>query len=246
MKELNLIAHCGARIVSASQLSAVRTPDATDTWQPIPHTDLLAMINQRIREAGYTVVQEKHALWGTYGERYFGMMQIANGFNAPEYAQILGIRNSHDKRLPAGLVAGSGVFVCDNLSFSGEVKMTRKHTSGILDVLSDMVESTIQKVRDKFRLQSKKFEAYKQTPISNRDAHDLMIRGYDRGAFGARSLRPLINEWRNPQHQEFREKNLWSFFNCVTEVLKGTALAAFPDRTERLTALLDSKARDSI
>jgi hypothetical protein len=33
---------------------------------------------------------------------------------------VLGLRNSHDKRFPAGLVGGSAVFVCDNLAFSGE------------------------------------------------------------------------------------------------------------------------------
>jgi hypothetical protein len=241
MKELNLIAHCGGRFVSHDQLHAVRTPDATATWQPIPHTDLLTMIDQRIREAGYTVIQEKHALWGNNGERYFGMLQIANGFNSDDYAQILGVRNSHDMRLSTGLVAGAGVFVCDNLSFNGEVKMVRKHTSRILDELGYLITRTIERVKERFRVQSAQFEAFKSHEINDRIAHDLMIRGFESGAFGARSLKPLIAEWRKPRHEEFKGRNLWSFFNAATEVLKGTALAEFPARTERLQALLSKE-----
>jgi hypothetical protein len=45
------------------------------------------------------------------GHRYFGLLQIANGSSHADYSWVLGIRNSHDKRLPAGLVLGSQVFV---------------------------------------------------------------------------------------------------------------------------------------
>jgi len=50
------------------------------------------------------------------------------GQETSDYAWIVGLRNSHDKTYPAGLVAGSKVFVCDNLCFSGEVRLSRKHT----------------------------------------------------------------------------------------------------------------------
>jgi hypothetical protein len=40
----------------------------------------------------------------------------------------VGLRNSHDRGYPAGLVAGTGVFICENLSFCGEVEIGRKHT----------------------------------------------------------------------------------------------------------------------
>ncbi len=42
------------------------------------------------------------------------------------------VRNSHDKTFPAGIVAGTQVPVCDNLSFAGEISLARKHTSNIL------------------------------------------------------------------------------------------------------------------
>ena len=52
--------------------------------------------------------------------------------SSEDYCWVLGLRNSHDKTFPAGIVAGASVFVCDNLSFSGEIKFARKHTRFIV------------------------------------------------------------------------------------------------------------------
>ena len=44
------------------------------------------------------------------------------------YRYVIGMRNSNDMKFPAGLVIGIAPFVCDNLCFSGEVEVNRKHT----------------------------------------------------------------------------------------------------------------------
>jgi len=59
---------------------------------------------------------------------------------------VLGIRNSHDKTFPASLVDGALVFVCDNLSFSGEIRVTRKHTRFIRRDLVTLVQGPIGKL----------------------------------------------------------------------------------------------------
>src|SRR5262249_51585397 len=79
---------------------------------------------------GLHVVQEGHGLWRD-GQRYFGLMEVRNGSNADDFGLVVGLRNSHDKSFPAALALGSRVFVCDNLAFSGEVKLSRKHTTYI-------------------------------------------------------------------------------------------------------------------
>jgi hypothetical protein len=50
------------------------------------------------------------------------LVQVANGLNPEDFGLVAGVRNSHDKSFPASLVLGASMFVCDNLSFSGEVK----------------------------------------------------------------------------------------------------------------------------
>jgi hypothetical protein len=50
----------------------------------------------------------------------------------------------------------------------------------------------------------------------------------------------VLHEWREPKHEAFQERNVWSLFNSFTEALKETSLAEMPKRSEALHGLLDS------
>ncbi len=54
-----------------------------------------------------------------------------------------------------------------------------------------------------------------------------------------RQIPSILREWRNPRHEEFHARTLWTLFNSFTEVLKGN-LNELPKRTEALHELLDS------
>src|SRR6185503_19450581 len=109
----------------------VKIPERTKTWVPIPHNRFLEGVQATLERAGLRVVTEAHGLTRN-GARYFGLLQVANGHADEDFGLVVGVRNSHDKSFPAGLVIGASVFVCDDLSFSGEVKLARKHTVQIL------------------------------------------------------------------------------------------------------------------
>ena len=128
MQKSNLILHTGAHPVQREQLAAIVTPPRTSSWVPISHGHLVDGIQGSLERAGLTVITEAHGLTRD-GNRYFGLLQVANGHNPDDFGLVVGVRNSHDKTFPAGLVVGASVFVCDNLSFSGEVKLARKHTA---------------------------------------------------------------------------------------------------------------------
>src|SRR5262245_21077001 len=116
----NLVLHCGAARSDRDQVIASATPARTSTWVPIPHGRLLEQVQTCLAGNGLHVVSEAHGL--TRGaQRYFGLLQVANGSNLADFGLVVGVRNSHDKSFPASLVLGASVFVCDNLSFSGEV-----------------------------------------------------------------------------------------------------------------------------
>jgi len=124
----NLLMHCGGRHVSRDDIVNAPTPQRTRTWVPVPHHRLLDLVETTIDGQGYRVTSQTHGLWGDHGDRYFGLMELANGYAEDDYGLVLGLRNSHDKSFPASLALGSQVLVCDNLSFFGEVVLTRRHT----------------------------------------------------------------------------------------------------------------------
>jgi len=50
----------------------------------------------------------------------------------------------------------------------------------------------------------------------------------------------VLHEWREPRHDAFEGRNVWSLFNAFTESLKEGNLAELPNRTEALHGLLDT------
>ena len=100
-------------------------------------------------------------------------MEVHAQTTSEDYCWVLGLRNSHDKTFPAGIVAGASVFVCDNLSFSGEIKFARKHTRFIVRDLPQLVSRSIGLLLAKWHDQDKRIEAYKEAEITDTEAHDL-------------------------------------------------------------------------
>ncbi len=238
MKSCNLILHCGAEAVERDALRAVQTPAATSTWQPISHNSLLAQVERALAASQLSIVNQAHAL-SHGGDRYFGLIQLDDG--APDQGRglIVGLRNSHDKKFPAGIVAGAAVFVCDNLSFSGEVQLARKHTVYIERDLPQLTERAIGQLLEHWHNQDVRIARYRDATINDAAAHDLMVRAVDVGVVPVSTLPKVIQEWREPSHEDFRERNSWSLFNAFTEALKGN-LPLLPRRTQALHGLMDA------
>lgn len=239
MRKTNLMLHTGARSATREQVALVPTPARTQSWVPIPHGRLLDGVQGCLERAGLAVVSEAHGLTRD-GSRYFGLMQVAYAEAAGDFGLVVGLRNSHDKSFPAGLVVGASVFVCDNLSFCGEVKLARKHTAHVERDLPQLIERSIGRMGDLRRKQDERFAAYRQHELSDGNAHDLIVRSLDARVVPVTRLPLVLREWREPRHPEFREgRTAWRLFNAFTEALKGN-LDALPCRTQALHGLIDA------
>lgn len=236
----NLLLHCGASHVERDQVFSVDTPRGTYSWTPLAHAQLIQSVEQTLSANSLVIGRAAHSLTHD-GSRYFGLMEITNDAESDDYCWVLGLRNSHDKSFPAGVTAGAQVFVCDNLSFSGEVKLSRKHTRFINRDLPLLVERAIGQLLGKWHDQSIRFAAYKEYKIQDTSAHDLIIRAVDVGICSNRMIPNVLDCWRKPEHQEFQQCTIWNLFNSFTEALKQCNLAELPKRTEALHGLLDSQ-----
>jgi hypothetical protein len=249
MKNVNLILHCGAAHVTRADLGRIQTPLGTETHRPIGHLDLVTTVEAKLSEVGNMhIVHETFGVTSD-GMRMFGLLQVANGTGTgDDYAYVLGVRNSNDKAFPAGVCVGSGVFVCDNLAFSSEIVLARKHTKEIMVDLPALVATTIGKLADHWTDQNKRIEAYKNTRLTDDEAIMLLIKAFRQDVFNWNRGNDILNEWDKPTHPEFGDRTLWSFFNAVTEHLKprenskATSLWSLPSRTGRLHLICDAKA----
>jgi hypothetical protein len=237
----NLVLHCGARHVERCGVEEAGTPAASETWVPIAHHRLLDLVESTLTASGMNVANQAHALWSE-GMRYFGLLEVTNGLPHDDYGLVIGLRNSHDKSFPAAIALGNAVFVCDNLSFAGEVTIARRHTRFIERDLPRIVHTAVGRLADMRGQQDERIRTYKETELTDPAAHDLVIRAIDANVLPVTQVPAVLGEWRTPSHEEFAAdgKTVWRFHNAMTQVWKGRNLAALPRRSQALHGLLDS------
>lgn len=235
-----LMLHCGGQLKSREEVFAVPAPPATETYVPLPYESFIVRIEKQLTVEGIRIVEEHLAL-AKNGQRLFGLIALQMpGAREADHGCVLGLRTSYDRSFANGVCIGAAVFVCDNLSFSGEVTFQRKHTAGMIRDLSWMITETVSSLPTRFAEQSSVFSRLKQLELTDSEAHDLAIQFWDAGALGAIEISQVIKEWREPRHPEFREaKNAWRLFNAATEVMKGD-LWRLPAKTRAIHGVLDA------
>lgn len=245
MNKLNLVLHCGGSATSREEVEKIQAPSPDGRWFPISHGTLLSTVESELSKLDMHIVNESYGI-SQEGHRMFGILQIGNGHNATDHSWVAGIRNSTDKSFPAGLCVGSGVFVCDNLAFSSEIVFARRHTTNIMRDLPMLVARACGELAAKWDTQGKRIEAYKGTEIDNEGAAWLLLNSLRQNVFPKTKIDDILNEWLEPRHPEFKDRNVWSLFNAVTkhlkprEASKGHSLWDLPARTTRLHAICDS------
>lgn len=234
-----MLLHCGAELVDRAAIHEIPTPAGTDTWYPLSHGGLIHEVENQLTSAGFVLSGESHAL-SHGGARYFGLFEVDTpGRDGRGYTWTVGIRNSHDKSIPAGLVAGTKVLVCDNLSFCGQVRISRKHTRFAARDLRHLTSRAVGQLGGHFCQMDERVEAYRARRVTDPQAHDLVVKAVDCRAITPTQVPDMLRGWREPQHDDFRPRNAWSLFNAATEVMKGINPHTVVNRSQALHGLFD-------
>ena len=218
-------------------MGKIPTPDGIGIWRPISHNMLFDLVEKTVMDNGLEIENVSMGV-AKEGNRFFALMRLA-ATNA-NYCTTVGLRNSHDKSFPAGLAVGSNVFVCDNLAFSAEITVARKHTIRIMDDLPGLVIGAVGKIAIARKSQDIRIAAYRDFAIDDWDAHDMIIRSVDYGIIPNQAIPQVLEQWRTPQHAEFQDRTMWSLFNAFTEVCKRFPVSELAKRTVKLHGMFDS------
>jgi hypothetical protein len=95
------------------------------------------------------------------------------------------------------------VFVCDNLAFSGEIKIARKHTRFVVRDLPGLVSGAVGQLSDRWHARAQRIDAYRRHELTDVQAHDLIVRALDNRAITITQVPAILKEWRVPRHPEF-------------------------------------------
>jgi hypothetical protein len=236
-----LILHTGGVASTREQVFNARTPEPEGKFYPLSHKDYVESVLTFLDENRFKVIKEEHGL-AKEDDRYFGLLHLQHEDHVnPTYGWCLGLRNSHDHSISTRLAAGTKVFVCDNLAFSGEVNMARKHTKYAMRDLKHLLSRAIGQLGALYTHTEQRYSNYQQREIDNADANDLIIRAVQTQAINPMDIMSVVDGWHKPEHKEFEPRTLWSLFNAMTGIRKETRSATrMVARGEALHGLFDS------
>jgi hypothetical protein len=220
MASSTLMSHCGGRDVTLNELATIEAPPPTETWFPVAHFDVFRAAQQTLTSAGYTIGKQRFAI-SHQGHRFFGVLDLENRI-LDGVSLAVGIRNSTDKSFPIGFCCGQRVFVCDNLAFTSEIVVAKKHTKFGQDRYQEGIACAVQQLSQYQQAQADWIGGLQARHLAREEADSLILRSYEENLIGARELPQVIKEWRTPQFDEFRDATAWSLWNAFTTVLGRT------------------------
>lgn len=190
----------GKNHVTAEQLLNVVTPAETDTFKPLPHHLLVEYTREALNDAGFQIVEEDHVI-AKDGLRYFGGFALSHTSLSGDRRQIVcGIRNANDKSFPAAICIGNRMMVCENLCFSSEEKLTRRHTKNIMRDLRGVIVAAISRLIKAWNDMETRIKAYEGVTIDEQQAAHLLLGLIDNNGLPARDFYNAILCWRNPEN----------------------------------------------
>lgn len=225
MAKTDLIMHTpGGKFATWEDLKAVAVPQETDTYKPLPYTNLVEMTREiaSARLTNFSLHKETFGLNKTGGQM-FGVLRYANQKD-PDLQLAIGMRTSYDKTLATAMCMGGSIFICDNLAFSANIHIFRKHTGYLmLNDLETMIVRAVYAASSDYQKIQIDRDLLMQVQIDDRDAHHmLMVLGFREKVLSPNQFEPAYLNWERPPHEEFEPRTMWSLYNSVNQALKSS------------------------
>ncbi len=110
----------------------------------------------------------------------------------------VGVRNSNDKKSPIGLCVGSRTYVCDNLAFSSEIVISKKHTRNGRNRFNEGVANVITRLREYKDIESQTIAGMQRKFLLKDKANSIMFQAMRKKIVPARLVPKLAEEWEQP------------------------------------------------
>jgi len=217
MQHGTLIAQRGTDLVTRAELMAVPAPEQTSTWRPIPHYELVDMLDRVLAQNQIFIKREEFALRRD-GAVLFGVLELAYG-ETEEGTAALGLRTANDKSMSIQVCAGLQVLVCSNLAFRGDlIALRRKHTSGLN--LREELSIAALRFQDHYGRLVGEIASLKRRELPDVEAKALMHDVFAEGLMPVRLLPAVSENYFEPKLADFEPRNAWSLHNAFTTVAK--------------------------
>lgn len=205
--------------MTKEELFEVVVPRSTSTYKPISHKNIYEQTTELLDKHGINIDTETFQTNGK-GTQLITTMDIYHP-GIEEMGMRLAYRNSYDKTMSIGYVAGANVWICGNGMVSGELRFTRKHTGSVVSDLKTTIVETIKQLEDNFLKLVKHSDQMKTIELSTRAISELVGRFYlEEDIVTSTQLNVIKRQLEEPAFSEFSDPTLWSLYNHATYAFK--------------------------
>jgi|TARA_R110000824_G_scaffold5326_8_gene24768 hypothetical protein len=225
-------------------------PPSTRSYTPVPWKYFVDLQLQALHHSGHVIqrlelkVSGFSKKLGLPGE-LLGLATL-NGGDA-DLLKVYAFRTSLNKAHAPMAGGGAQVDCCTNGEFRAEYfAFIRKQTRYVLNDLPDLVErgiASIDKAYDRIRVDR---DALAAVPLDTEEGFRLLGSALGHGVVTPNQATVALGDWKEPRHEEFEARNMWSFNNCLTEGAKKGTAATYVERHSAIHGFVVAEARKQI
>lgn len=233
--------------INRNEINLLPTPEAMGRFHhPYSFGQYIDDIENGLSLSGLKIANEEYEV--THGDnRLFGVMEVepieGELITAEDWKLLIGLRGSHDQRIPRGLSLGNQVMVCSNLCFSGSLgTMNTKQTTNIGNRIPTLIKDAVSRIPELAYEQEKIFNRYKEVEMTPRQGDSALVELHRRNALNSNQLSRAIHEWDKPSYEDHTQygRSVWQLFNASTESLKPTGNSSNSDTVRQRSELVSS------
>lgn len=203
--------------VSMEYLDTISLPRSTDTYTPVPHTEVITTLLNESSSMGLEVLDSRYAL-RKQGKQLFISITLAGSRSKAYEWSLVGI-NSYDKTLALRLGGGLNTKVCTNQSLSGDYCYYHKHTKGVS--LKDGATVVLSQLPSACEALEITLDAMKVPITKAQGAYFLLIWG-ESIPLSNKNIYRALELWEAPMYPEFTPygNQVYGLYQAVTYLCK--------------------------
>lgn len=211
--------------VTFNEIASVPVPEAKGRYMPVSNADLSRIVIDSVKSAyslkdedlqiGFGLSQKDQQMFGSIVVKQEALLD--RDFQS---SMMFCFRNSYNKSLSVALAAGANCWVCDNGQISGDVTELRKHTLNVWNDLENLVTRCVESGQGSFDRAMYHAKQLNRIELDERRMAELT--GYARfqGVLMPQQESIVLEEIRNPSHEEHALESAWGLYNAFTQGLK--------------------------
>lgn len=200
-----------------SYLRNVALPQATKSYTPIAHGDIIDEVREALKSEGFAIKSELYKA-EQKGEVAAGFMEISDGSLDEDMAMTFNWTNSYNKMLRFS--CGIGGLIYDNnvpfVSRDAQVTWARKHTGTAKEESTNVINQMISQAVHHFAKIVAMKDKFKAIQIDREEYSKLMgLLFFDKNILGIEQSTQIRNEYNNPSFDYSGKGTLWEVYKII-------------------------------